>query len=250
MNRGILYVCFGKEFDETLASLTEISRKNTDLPITVLSNTPQKSSKWDNLTDINFKFFDLNQDQNREIKTQAVFHTPYKETILLDADSVIQKPGTNRIFSFLDEVDIILNPYHKMQQGSSFYKIYINAVKKTKTSLPLNIYSGGFLVFKNNRKVKDFFNLWHQYWKLLGAGREMPALACALKNSNIKTKGIPNLFAAEKKDKRCIIQHNYWRKKIFLSGENLFKKHGIPDPKADRSFDDNDNNDWEMVECP
>lgn len=247
MDKGILYVCFGKEFDEALAALTQISRKNTNLPITVLTNTLQKSEKWNSLPNINFKFFNMKKKENRKIKTQAIFHTPYKETILLDADTVIQKPGIEKLFSFLNDVDIIVNPFEKILPGKNYYKIYINAMKKTKTHLPLNIYSGGFLVFKKNKNVEDFFNLWHSYWKLLGSGREMPAMACALKNSKIKIKELSNFFAAEKKDNKCIIQHNYWRKNMFFRWENLFQKHGIPDPKSDRSFDDKNNHDWEKV---
>jgi hypothetical protein len=249
MDRGILYVCFGKEFDEALAGLTQISRKNTDLPITVLSNTPAKSSKWDKFDDINFEFFDMKQGENRQIKTQAVFHSPYKETILLDSDTLIQKPGIEKVFSLLGDVDIVTHPVFNIQTGSSYFKIYIDAIKTTDITPPLAVYSGGFLVFKKNQKVQDFFNLWHQYWKLLGSGREMPALACALKNSNIKIKELSDFFAYEKKDKNCIIQHNYWEKTMFFVRKNLFRKLGIPDPNSDKSFDDNDNNDWEMVEC-
>jgi len=250
MDRGILYICFGKEFDEALADLTRISRKNTNLPITVLSNTTTKSSKWDESDDINFEFFDMKQSENRQIKTQAVFHSPYKETILLDSDTVIQKPGIEKVFSLLGDVDIVTNPVFKIQKGSSYFNIYINAIKATGITPPLTVHSGGFLVFRKNQKVQDFFNLWHQYWKLLGSGREMPALACALKNSNIKIKELSNFFACSKKDKNCIIQHNYWEKTMFFFKKDLFRKLGVSDPNSDKSFDDNANNDWKIVECP
>ena len=250
-SKGIIYVCFGLEFDEALAGLMRVNRKSTDLPVTILTNQKEPCSIWKELHNINFVYFDRPQKDNRQIKTRAIDYSPYDQTLLLDADTVIQRAGAEKIFSGLDDTDLIVSPEFVIKAGELTYNIYKRTIEKTETELPVTVASGGFLVFKKNDKVTHFFQLWHSYWKMMGSGREMPSLACALKNSNANVSYKSGIYSQRKRDASCIIQHNWnWRTDFWSSlRSNIFKKYGVKNPNSDKSFDDNDNEDWLMVKC-
>ena len=85
----------------------------------------------------------------------------------------------------------------------------------------------------------------------MGAGREMPSLACALKNSDAKVAFKEGYYAQHHEDKNCIVQHNWnWKKGLWASlRSNIFKRFGAINPKSDKSFDINDNQDWKLLKC-
>ncbi len=249
--KGIIYVCFGREFDESLAGLMRVNRRSTGLPVTVMTNQKEPSPIWKKLRDIRFIYFDLPQKDNRQVKTSAINYSPYDQTLLLDADTVIQRKGARDIFLDLDHADIIVSPEFTIQSGELTYNIYKRTIEKTKTKLPLTVASGGFLVFNKNERVNHFFELWHSYWQRMGSGREMPSLACALKNSSAHVVYKSGIYSQRKRDPNCIIQHNWnWRTDFWSSlRSNIFKKYGVRNPNSDKSFDVNENEDWKMVKC-
>ena len=176
MTKGLLYVCFGKEFDESLAMLTRVTRQSTDLPITILTNRKAPSVIWKEHHNVNFMYFDMKKTDNRQIKTQAAHYSPYENTLLLDADTVIQKKGLNNIFSLLKNIDIVVSPEFKIESNIPTFNIYKRTIEMTKTELPVTVASGGFICFKKSKKVNVFLIYGINIGILWALGEKCPLL--------------------------------------------------------------------------
>lgn len=245
MKRGLLYVVFGHGYDELAAHSIAYSRQFTDLPIHVLSNIVSESRhpKWDEIEGVTFTNFVLSQKMNRMIKTQMFNYSPFDCTLYLDCDSVIQKEGIEKIFDLTADGDIVLNELFRWNDGDKIVRLYKKALLKFRMVLPLSVYNGAMICWRNTLKVKSFFSTWNLFWRLTGGGREMPALAGALKRSDIPIKRtwsrVNNLFAPDYRDDRCIIQHDY--------GQDFLERFGLPKTNSFKPFD-NDVTDWNWVE--
>jgi len=244
-NKGLLFLAFGKEYDKLAAHTIAISRKFTSLPILVLSNIPsdKRHHKWLEVPDIEFKYIDLPFDMNRKIKTSIIHYSPFDSTIFLDCDLVIQNTGIEKIFDLLKENDIVMEHWGNWNVGKKFYKLYRDVVVKTKTELPIEIYCSAFIAFHKNPKLIEFFNLWNKYWEIGRRGRDMPALACAIKNSNLNvvktTFENDKIFVYKKLHPEAIIQHR--------CGPEFFNHFKIPRHKEWKPFDNKKFGAWERV---
>lgn len=241
---GIAYVCFGKTFDNTLAHACVITRKYTELPIVVFTNIKNRSEKWKDVSDVEFIYFDMEDKENREIKTQLPHHTPFDNTLYLDSDTVIQKEGIEQSFVPLQNgYDICVNPEFMIQQDGQTFNIYNKTIQKLECPLPLVVVSGGYLCFTKSDKVKEFFDTWNKNWKTMGSGREMPSLACALRVSDLKISSILNMYEPNVENEDVIVQHNWgWG-----GGGSLYDKFSLPTPEQNKSFDTNVSDDWRLV---
>jgi hypothetical protein len=186
MNRGIVYIAFGEEYDRLAAHTVAYSRQFISCPITVLSNVKTRDKKWTEIPDINFIDLDIPTEQNRRVKIELYKYTPYDETIYLDVDSVVTKPGIEKMFDGLKENDIVFQQHTFWKSGKRYYKIYAETMKQFGVSLPLCVCLGGFWAFKNTEGTKSFFKQWILNWIETGKGRDMPSMACAIKQSGIK----------------------------------------------------------------
>src|SRR6056297_3084961 len=99
-NNGLLYVVFGEKCDCLASHCIAYSRQYTDLPIQVLTNIKKdkRHRKWDDINNIHFTYFDLPDSENRQIKTTSYEYTKFDKTLYLDADSIIQKHGVEKLF--------------------------------------------------------------------------------------------------------------------------------------------------------
>jgi hypothetical protein len=239
MSNGIVMVVFGEQYDAFAAHCVAYSRKYTDLPVTVITNTKNnRSIKWQGLKNIEFVEFDLPQDQNRQVKTSLINYTPFEKTLYLDCDAIIQRPGIEKIFDLIISDRLLVNIYGRWSNQSKAPALYRRAFLNSMTQMPINIYYGAIMGFTKTQKIGDFFALWNKYWKLNGSGREMPALACAIKNSGIEVKEINrrNGWFSWPLDKNAIVQHEY--------GRHIRRLVGCPDFKAYKPFD------RKQVVCP
>jgi len=241
MSRGLLYIVFGKKCDEMASHTVAYSRQFTDLPICIVTNIKNRNEKWKEISNVSFVKINDKLENNRDYKTQMNKYTPFDETIYIDCDSVIQRKGIEDIFDTASaETDLILNCYLKWEVGDKVIRLYKKAMIIAGVNLPLNIYNGAFIYFKKNIRVDNFFSTWNQLWKSTGGGREMPALSCSIKKSDINTgvlkKGVfsPDVFIED-----SVVQHNY--------GPDFFDKYSIPKIRLFKNFD-GDVTDWNWVE--
>lgn len=218
MSNGILIIAFGEKFDNMAADSVAYSRQHTDLEITVLSNLKKRTEKWDKIANVKFINFDLETKDNRKVKTSMINHSPYDKTIYIDADSIVQRAGIEKIFDKLGSADILLNVYGKWVDRIplSYYRVAMTRLKET---MPIYIYYGAFVGFTKSDGAVNFFKQWNNNYKISLIAREMPSLACTIKKDTklnlVKCNSKDNIFSW-KVNPLAIIQHEYgalyWRK--------------------------------------
>lgn len=244
MTNGLLYVVFGIEYDKLAAHAIKYSRQFTDLPICIVTNVAQKYRHplWDSIEGVVFVELMWHQRDNRRAKTQMYKYTPFDQTLYLDCDSVIQKPGIEKVFDLLQSGSMVLNLFSIWKEGEKFVRIYRNVMKQLGIGLPLRIYNGAFIAWKQTSSVYDFFDVWNMFWKRTGSGREMGPLACALKDQKMDVVEIgagdkwftPDVFVPD-----SIVQHHY--------GGDFLKRFGLPVIRTYKPFDKNIKTDWNFV---
>lgn len=229
---GIVYVVFGKEYDDMASRCIEYSRKFTNVPICINTNIEEcdRSLIWDRISNIQFNYIAKSQDDNREIKTNINKYTPFDKTLYLDCDSIIQNPGIEKIFKFINDDSITLNLYSVCRNIRRYGNLYSKAFKLAGLhSMPINIYYGALAGFGCN--AEPFFDLWYKYWCLNGKGREMPSLTCAANKCgmNIVVLNNNNKFFTWLIRSNYVIQHEY--------GKHLRKFMECPDFMSYKPFD-------------
>lgn len=235
-SKGLVYVAFGKEYDKLAAHTIAYSQQFTDLPICVFTNIDDKyydrHTKWKDTRNVQFKFIAESQDNNRNIKTSLIKYSPFDLSLFLDCDSVIQKPGIERAFDLIGDNDLLLHKYTRWERGNKVMGIYKNLMLQLKMRLPITVYDSAFLLFRRNERVENFFKLWNTYWDISGRGRDMPALACAANNFDIKIKETTkesDALMSKTYDSKVVVQHEY--------GNHWNTKFGIPKHKEHKPFD-------------
>lgn len=233
MNKGIVFIAFGKVYDKLAAHTIAYSRQFTNMPICIFTNLKNRDKKWGGIKNIQFKYLPWEQKRNRKVKTNMIQYSPFDLTLYLDCDSVIQKKGIEEMFEMLEDKDLLLFVDMFWSKESKVLNIYKKMMKQTKAQLPITIYHGGFQLFRKNKQVYNFFLLWSKYWNI-EKGRDMPALNCAIQNSNVTIQKFSrenNLYLAEQESNDVIIQHRF--------GKDFAKKFGIPIWRPWKPFDVN-----------
>ncbi len=247
MSRGLIYIVFGESCERMAASTIAYSRQFTDLPICVVTNTKRISPAWDDIEDISFVEVKSGFTHNRRYKLRMNEYSPFDETLYLDADSVIQNEGIEKAFDLLEEHDMVMNLLLDWKVGDKIIRLYRTALRRTELTLPLKVFNGAFICFKNNQKTRDLFHLWYDNWVITGKGREMPALACAIKQSDVQVNCLPRgFFSPDYYNEDSIVQHNYTPRS--KGGKNFFDRFDIPKERLYKGFDsDGTQNNWNWV---
>ena len=225
---GLIYVVFGEQFDHMAAHTIAYSRKFTNLPITVLSNLQpgHRSPKWKEIEGIDFLVMDLPTEENREIKTTIINHTPYENTLYLDADSIIQNESFDSEVEkyFRGDFDLLINWFCQFPtQDNRFQNIYLRAYNQFGCSGTMNVYNGAIIGFKKTDKAKELFTKWNEYWKDFGKQREMPPFASAILTTEglMVNEFVQGFFSPDVYLDTAVVQHN-------SNDDNFFGKIRIP----------------------
>lgn len=215
MNNGILFIAFGEKYYRMAIKTIEYSRKYTKLPFFIITNI--KENKFEKIENTKIMYSNLDTTMNRHIKTSMINYTPFDSTIYMDCDSVIQKEGIEKSFELLSNNDIMLNVFGKWERKNSL-SYYRNTMDILNEHFPITIYYGAFIGFNKNNNSYTFFKQWNENWKKSGIAREMPALACTIKQmTNLKVKALSlneNIFSW-KVNKNSIVQHEYGNSNSF-----------------------------------
>lgn len=229
---GILQVAFGENYDKLAAYCVAYSRKFTDIPFCILTNTvdSNRHGKWSEIKNVSFIYIADKRENNRQYKTQMIDYTPFDKTLYLDCDSIIQKSGIESVFDRIIDGQLLLNLYGRWNKDRTIPRLYERVFNTAGVSLPINVYYGALCGFTKNVDRK-FFDGWNRIWKETGKGREMPALASAVRLSDVKVDAMNNndkVFTWLVR-KNFIIQHNY--------GHDVLKRVGYPNFRHFKPFD-------------
>jgi len=228
VSKGIVYLVFGEEFDKLAAATANHSRRFTELPICVLTNLKKRNSSWKSVSDVSFKYLPLPSNRNREIKVSLIEYSPYDETLFMDADSVIQKFNVDSLFEYLGDSDLACQWYGQLTyedvavQKMFMKSTYDKLVDLLDESYPIELFSEAALLFRKTITSQKFFDLWKEYWTLMGCGRDMPAFCFAVKHTtaNVKIFRRDVQFCTNKEKESYFIQHKGF--------EDFEKKFNLP----------------------
>ncbi len=212
MQNGIVTLVFGAEYDELAARCFLYSRKYTSLPFLVVSNLETRSSVWDNVSNVKFKYLNWSQDQNRKAKTSIWEYTDFRKSIFIDADCIIQNYGAEDIFKLIPDDGMLFNLYAHWKKPRdvrrSRYKEHFATLG---TTAPIEIYYSACFGFDKTESTKLFFEKWNENWVKTGSGRDMPSFAAAAKHIEVKRQVLTssNIFFTVYPGDNHIIQHEY-----------------------------------------
>ena len=245
-DQGIVTIAFGEEYDKLAAATMRYSRRFTQLPICVLTNIKpeDRNTLWETVDNVKFETFPWSQDHNRSIKTQMNIFTPFEQTLFLDCDAVIQKTGIEQAFDLIPKDGLLLYRVLRWEVGGSVYKLYRTSMQTLQTRLPLDVWNSAFMGWRKSPITNTLFEVWHKFWRLTGCGRDMPALACAAKTTEIEVTTTPPQFfhmGGPTFDRDAIIQHHY-------ACISFYENFNLPDTFTKyKPFDKNNNDDWTWV---
>jgi len=237
---GLIYVVFGDKFDYLAAHTIAYSRQFTRLPITVITNIAEgaRDKKWREVDGIDFVYVDMPVEENREIKTTIIERSPYENTLYMDADSIIQNECFDSDIEryFKEDFDLLLNYYCcNPTEDNKFQNIYLRAFNQFGCNGRMKVYNGAIIGFRKTDAANELFTKWNGYWKEFGKEREMPPLACAIMNTNLKVAEFDKgFFYSDYYLDTSIVQHNsndckFWDK---------IKAESIPVPITPHREDD------------
>jgi len=225
-SQGIIYLVFGKEYDKLAAATARYSRKYTKLPMCVFTNLEVRNSAWSEVSDVQFTYFGMPDEENRRIKVSLIKYTPFEESLFMDSDAVIQKFGFECLFDYLNDFDIACQYFSVLKESERkkpfIKKTYAKLAGLLNEKFPIELFGEAALLFKKSDKGFQFFNLWYKYWEMMGCGRDMPAFSFAVKHLSNLVK----VFKGEIKFCTNVLNKNYFIQHKGFKG--FEKKFGLP----------------------
>jgi glycosyltransferase involved in cell wall biosynthesis len=193
--RGIMLICFGFEYEKITPFCIKSIRNFSNLPITIHTNIPDfvRSSEFDKFDNLRFVQHELNDNENRIIKTQLFEFSEYDETLYIDVDSEVLSSEFLELFDYLDKYEIV-SPLWKnlskeqlqtMRLTSKRYEDFYRVISD-KNLVHFNFIAGGICAFKKTDDVKHFFSEFFSNWKYFGQKQDMPALNKTLIENKVK----------------------------------------------------------------
>jgi len=186
---GIVYICFGEQYDLVGSYSSRTVRKHSNLPIYVITNVPEKkrSKKWTD-TDIDFLYLDWPDEKNREVKTKLPSYSPFDYTLHIDADLACNSPKAFLPLKYLSHWDMVAVSWNTKFDSTKHPWNTISAALNTSKH---SVVAGCCLFFNKNSRVEKLFNFWHNYWEQEGCLRDMGALFKAVWMSEIRIYMLP-----------------------------------------------------------
>ncbi len=182
---GIMLISFGINYDSIAPICAMSIRKFSDIPILVHTNLPDfiRDKKWSDINNIEFIFHNMQDDENRIIKTQLSKYTKFEKTLYIDVDSGVLSERFLEPFSFLSEYEIV-SPKWKTFKIEEIRKKSLSSNKFKKFLKISNMFNitkedyigGGVCYFNKNEKTDNFFKVFHELWKDTGSLEDMPGL--------------------------------------------------------------------------
>lgn len=194
---GIMMISFGFDYDNIAPYCAKSIRRFTDLPILVHTNIPDfvRNELWDTIDGVEFVLHDLNDDENRNIKTQLSKYTKFNKTLYIDVDSEVLSSEFLKPFKDLSMYDIIVPKWKKLtttelslmtskdKKYDGFYNILINNNLNT-----YDFVGGGVCYFRKKPIVDEFFQQFYKNWVIYGKQQDMPPLNQTIINFNNQLK--------------------------------------------------------------
>jgi hypothetical protein len=232
---GIFYVAFGKQYDYQCTHSVILVRKYSDIPVRVITDlaVDQRCKKWDNVSNVSFEKVNAERNKNRYYKIRPDLFSPFDITLFCDTDTAVQSAEFLDGFAIAQNHDVMFSVYQRIGKGGhGLPMVWLYGKFMKPENYPATIYKEGVFFFRKTENTRKLFEAWENYWRLLGCGRDMPALFPATTKAtnlnlgilppgwdnrdghiivhafgNYKTKGLPIITKYKPDDKN----QNKWR---------------------------------------
>ena len=152
MDRGVFYIAFGENFiKEMLFSAESVKRHNPNLHITAFVDRELDSEFIDN--------YEIIEVSHLRPKVDYITKTPYKRTVFLDTDTIIDY-NIEEMFEILEHYDFAIchDLARKRENVSRLIPEY------AKIPYVFSEVNPGVMVFDKTDEVVEFFDLWRSYF--------------------------------------------------------------------------------------
>ena len=185
---GILLISFGYEYQKITPFCIKSIRAFSTLPIVLHVNTPLHLINKEILRfkNVELIYHNLNDDENRILKTDLISYTKFNKTMYIDVDSLVLDKGFLKEFKELDNYDLIspfwqnysINELNKVIKSDIKFKKFIQSLSENKISKDIKhtLIGGGVCFFNKNELVKNFFNDYKNKYLEYNIPQDMPAL--------------------------------------------------------------------------
>jgi len=202
MKNGVVYIVFGdkylKKFNFSVKTLKKI---HPNLHVTLFTDKHIENKHVDDIRIINVS--------GTRIKQYHLYDSPYENTLYIDATSGIVGSIID-IFGLMERFDIacVQDLMRKDNKKSVVYPDY--------AVIPDGFpeYSGGIILFKKNKAVENFFDMWCRNFKIwydiTGEHRDQPSLRVSLWQCvDLKIHTLPSEFSIRTKQYHNIVPRIY-----------------------------------------
>jgi hypothetical protein len=182
MNRGVLYIAFGRKFvEEALFSARSVKRHSPGLRIALFTDAGIDDPAVDIVKKID--------PGHIRAKVDYISESPFERTLYLDSDTKAVR-SVDDALTVLDRFDVAMT--HELARSRAQYEESIPEYGEIPYAFPeLN---GGLLAYRRTTAALDFLRDWrdlfHRYREVT-SGWDQPTLRIALWRSNVRLHTLP-----------------------------------------------------------
>ena len=163
--QGVIYLAFGVPYLlQALYSLQTLRRYNATIPVVILTNVPTDISE----PGLEVRFFDEPNSANRLYKTSIFSHSPFDQTLYIDADTEVHCDVALG-FGFLNRGDIAIRPEGTPMSKTSREPDPAAAAEMIRCFGEFNC---GLMFFNRNARVQALFEAWARWQATSGVNRD------------------------------------------------------------------------------
>ena len=201
-DRGVLYIVFGEKYiNEAILSASTVKKHNPDMHITFMCDE-----------EVNSDFVDeskVMKVSHIRPKVDYIHLSPYKETVLLDSDTIVVSDISD-MFDILARYDLAI--CHDLARKRENVSRLIPPYKKIPYSFPE--VNPGVFVFKKSQATDSFFEMWRNYFYTYQHlwPYEQPTFRVSLWESGLNFYILPpeyNLRSQQNREKQTKFHHEF-----------------------------------------
>lgn len=220
-DEGILLIMFGYEYQKITPICLESIRKYSNIPVLIHTNIKKEHINNNIIKHKNVEiiYHNLNDDDNRIIKTNLTKYTKFKKTLYTDVDSIFLSDEFLKEFNDLNNFNIIVPEWKVFnliklnslaKNGNLKWKEFIktfndNKINKVKNEM---LIAGGICFFMKNKFTEMFFNEYHNRYLKSKVSQDMPSLNYVYLKYKSKIKLLNNHYYNNSNSKVIQSLHN------------------------------------------
>ena len=191
MSNGVIYSAYGQNaINEALKSIASIRQFNPDTGTCVMTDDPsQFKHKADTVIEVE------SDEYGRIAKLSADLHTPFTNTLFLDADTRVWG-DLSPIWYWLNSGFEFVTTLSSRQGDSWLWQIEDENRDKVQRSIgftPPQL-QGGVWGFRRTANVRAFMAMWRKEYKKLKIKHDQPTLSTSFAQKPMKTLIVGNEF--------------------------------------------------------